>query len=135
MPERKIPNIETTRYILNKRYRNMERLVIQNPSVVGRYISPDYFCDREKESPERALLGLSHPQPSSRSTTCLLPVPYNPPSRACRRTTSSRKRTTAIEYMITSSPHGWQRITKNNCSANYEPSYYIARSYFAGGFV
>ena len=28
----------------------MEKLVIQNPFVVGRYISPDYFCDREKET-------------------------------------------------------------------------------------
>lgn len=28
----------------------MEKLVIQNPFVVGRYISPDYFYDREKET-------------------------------------------------------------------------------------
>lgn len=28
----------------------MEKFVIQNPFVVGRYISPDYFCDREKET-------------------------------------------------------------------------------------
>ena len=28
----------------------MEKLVIQNPFVVGRYISSDYFCDREKET-------------------------------------------------------------------------------------
>ena len=28
----------------------MEKLTILNPFVVGRYISPDYFCDREQET-------------------------------------------------------------------------------------
>lgn len=40
MPERKILSIETTRYILNKRYRNMEKLV----NILASIICFIFFC-------------------------------------------------------------------------------------------
>lgn len=37
-------------YICNKTYVYMRNFTITNPFIVGRYISPDYFCDRKKET-------------------------------------------------------------------------------------
>ena len=91
----------------------MENLTILNPFIVGRYISPDYFCDRKNEtafllkqiengrnvaliSPRRmGKTGLIHHAFHQSELnkqfytffvdiyTCLPPVPSRVPSRDC----------------------------------------------------